>query len=133
MIPFRVTASIATLALAAAAGAALGQAVNLDGSVGPDPAKKPTLAATAASQLQRANVPSAKTDPAVDAKTAADADLQKRHVLPQLKAQRENLKGDDARRAIAERQNPSTYDRTMQNGDIDHTEQVTDLKVTIKK
>ena len=131
MNPFRVIASIAILASAAGAGAAMGQAVNLDGSVS-DTVKKPTLAATAASSLARANVPSAKTDP-VDLKTAADADIKKRNALPRLKAQRENLKGDDAKRAIAERQNPSTYDRSIQNGDIDHTEQVTDLKVTIKK
>ena len=130
MNPFRVITSVAVLALAAGTGAAVGQTVNLDGSVAT--ARKPTLAATAASALARSNVPSTKADP-VDLKTAADADIKKRDGLPRLKAQRENLKGDDAKRAIAERQNPSTYDRSIQNGDIDHTEQVTDLKVTIKK
>ena len=130
MNSFRVITSVAVLALAAGAGAAIGQTVNLDGSVGTG--RKPTLAATAASSLARSNVPSTKTDP-VDLKTAADADIKKRDALPRLKAQRENLKGDDAKRAIAERQNPSTYDRSIQNGDIDHTEQVTDLKLTIKK
>jgi hypothetical protein len=132
MNQFRIIASIAIVAVTAGTGAAMGQSVNLDGSVSTNSAKKPTLASTAASSLERANVPSAKTGP-VDLKTAADADIKKRNGLPRLKAQRENLKGDDAKRAIAERQNPSTYDRSIQNGDIDHTEQVTDLKVTIKK
>ena len=132
MNQFRIIASIAIVAAATGAGAAMGQSVNLDGSVSTNSPKKPTLAATAASSLAHANVPSTKTDP-IDLKTAADADIKKRNGIPHLQARRENLKGDDAKRAIAERQNPSTYDRDIQNGDIDHTEQVTDLKVTIKK
>ncbi len=129
MNQFRVIASIAVLAAAAGAGAVMAQAVNLDGSVSANSPKKPTIAATAASSLASANVPSTQTD----LKAAADADLKKRNVLPHVQASRENLKGDAAKRSIAERQNPSTYDRDIQNGDIDHTEQVTDLKVTIKK
>ena len=115
-----------------AVGPALGQPVNLDGSVGPHAAKKPTLATTAASSLERANVPSAKDTP-VDVKAAADADMQNRDKRPRLKAERENLKGDDAKRALAQQSKPSTYDRDIQTGDIDHTEQVTNLKITIKK
>jgi hypothetical protein len=132
MNQFRVLASAAVLAAAAAAGAAMGQSVNLDGSVSTNSDSKASLAGVAASSLQRANVPSTKTAP-IDVKAAADADIKKRNNRPRLKAERENLKGDDAKRAIAEQQNPSTYDRSIQNGDIDHTEQVTDLKVTIKK
>jgi hypothetical protein len=136
MNTFRVLASIAILAAAAAGGAAVGQSVNLDGSVDATAAaragKRPTLASTAASSLASANVPSVKTDPA-DLKAVAEADMRKRDGRPRLTAQRENLKGDDAKRAIAERQNPSTYDRDIQNGDIDHTDQVTDLKLTLKK
>lgn len=132
MTRFRSLVSAGLLAAAALTGAAMGQAVNLDGSVNAGPVKRPSLAGTAASSLQSANVPSTKTAP-LDIKTAADADIKKRNSRPRLKAERENLKGDDAKRALAEQQNPSTYDRSIQNGDIDHTEQVTDLKVTIKK
>jgi hypothetical protein len=123
----------ALLAFSAVASAAPGATVNLDGSTNTRQ-KGPTLAASASRQLQNANVPSTNTDP-VDIKAAADADMAKRdsRVKPHLKAERQNLKGKDAARAIAEQQNPSTLDREMANGNIDHTEQVTNLKVYIKK
>ncbi len=47
--------------------------------------------------------------------------------------QRQNLKGDDAKRAIAARTTPNTIDHDTAYGDMDHTEQVTDLKLTLKK
>ena len=132
MNQFRVLASAAVLAAAAAAGAAMGQSVNLDGSVSTNSDSKASLAGVAASSLQRANVPSTKTAP-IDVKAAADADIKKRNNRPRLKAERENLKGDDAKRAIAAHTNPNTIDHDTAYGDMDHTEQVTDLKLTLKK
>ncbi len=121
------------LALAGAAQAAPGQDVNLDGSARTH--KKAALSATADRQLQRADVPSAKVA-ASGVKAKADADMAARDGRargPRLQVQRRNLKGDDAARALAQRANPNTVDRATAYGDKDHTEQVTDLKVTIKK
>ncbi len=124
----------ATLALlAAAVHAAPGQDVNLDGSARPN--KKPTLASTADGQLRAADVPSAKTDPA-SVKAKADADIAGRDARargPRLQVQRQNLKGDAAARALARQATPNSIDRATANGDIDHTEQVTNLKITVKK
>ena len=124
----------ATLALlAAAVHAAPGQDVNLDGSA--KQANKPTLAATANGQLRSADVPSVKTDPA-SVKAQADADMANRDARargPRLQVQRQNLKGDDARRALAQQATPNSIDRATANGDIDHTEQVTNLKISVKK
>jgi hypothetical protein len=118
----------------AAPASAPAQSVNLDGSVSAHSQKGPTLAAVAGKQLEQANVPSTRTDP-VDVKAAADADMNKRgdHPAPRLKAERQNLTGKDAAAAIARQKNPSTLDHEMANGDIDHTEQVTNLKVYLKK
>ena len=124
----------ATLALlAAAVHAAPGQDVNLDGSTGPH--KKPTVAATANRHLRTDEVPSAKTDPA-SVKAKADADIAARDGHPRgahLVVQRQNLKGDAAAHAMAQQATPNSIDRATANGDIDHTEQVTDLKITLKK
>ena len=106
--------------------------VNLDGSAVVHPVKGPTLAASANRALARDEVPSVRDEP-VDVKAQADADLARRDVQPRLKATRENLKGDDAKHALAQQQKPSTYDRDIQMGDKDHTEQVTDVKVFVKK
>ena len=117
----------ALVAVSCAAGAAPPAAVNLDGST-----KGPTLAASANRQLANNAVPSAKNDP--DLKTAADADIQQRQQRPKLKAERQNLKGADAKSELAKQQNPSTYDRDIQMGnDKDHIQQATDVKVYIKK
>ena len=94
--------------------------------------KGPTLAASANRALAKDDVPSVRNEP-VDVKAEADADLARRNVQPRLKATRENLKGDDAKHALAQQQKPSTYDRDIQMGDKDHTEQVTDEKVFVKK
>jgi len=96
------------------------------------PVKGPTLAASANRALVADDVPSVRDQP-VTAKQAADADLARRNAQPRLKAQRENLKEDAAAQALARRQKPSTYDRDIQMGDKDHTEQVTDVKVFVKK
>jgi hypothetical protein len=113
--------------------AAVAQAadVNLDGSAAS--AKKPTLAATANHQLRQDDVPSAASTP-VDVKAQADADIASRDARAKgrrLEVHRQNLKGDAAKRAM--QTNPNTIDRATANGDIDHTEQVTNLKVTVKK
>jgi len=120
------------VAIAAAAQAATGQDVNLDGSA---PHKKATLATTANRQLRQADVPSVKTAP-VDVKAQADADIASRDARakgPRLQVQRQNLKGAEAARAIAQRTTPNTIDHDTAYGDMDHTEQVTDLKITLKK
>ena len=124
----------ALLALAAAAAsAAPGQDVNLDGSTKVH--KKATLSNTANHQLRRDEVPSVKTEP-VDVKAQADADIAARDARargPHLEVHRQNLKGDDAARAIQQQTTPNTIDRATAYGDKDHTEQVTNLKVTLKK
>ena len=104
------------------------------------PNKKPTLSATSNAQLRQADVPSVKTDPdgANSVKAKADADMAARDARggdrrPRLQVQRQNLKGDDAKRAIAAHANPNTIDHDTAYGDMDHTEQVTDLKLTLKK
>ena len=103
--------------------------------------KKPTtLSTTSNAQLRQADVPSVKTDPngANSVKAKADADMAARDARgsdrsPRLQVQRQNLKGDDAKRAIAARTTPNTIDHDTAYGDMDHTEQVTDLKLTLKK
>ena len=121
------------VAFGATAHAASGQDASADGSTAPH--KKSTLAATSNRQLRLDNVPSARTEP-VDVKSQADADMAARDArakAPRLQVQRENLKNGDAARAIAQRTTPNTIDHDMAYGDKDHTEQVTDLKVTLKK
>ena len=128
---FLATATLALLA--AAVHAAPGQDVNLDGSTGAH--RKPTLSSTANHQLRTDDVPSVKTDPA-SVKTQADADIAARDARargPRLQVQRQNLKGDDAARAMAQQATPNSIDRATANGDIQHTEQVTNLKISVKK
>jgi hypothetical protein len=123
----------ALVALATAAQAAPGQDVNLDGSAKTH--KKATLANAANHQLRQADVPSVKTQP-VDVKAQADAEMASRDARakgPRLQVQRQNLKGDDAARAIAQQTTPNTIDHDTAYGDKDHTEQVANLKVTLKK
>ena len=130
-IPLMMAAAL--LAVGTAAHAAPGQDVNLDGSVKTH--KKTTLAATADKQLRQDDVPSVKTEP-VDVKAQADADIAARDARakgPRLEVRRQNLKGDAAARAIRQQANPNTIDRATAYGDKDHTEQVTNLKVTVKK
>ncbi len=102
------------------------------------PASKPSLATTANTQLRQADVPSVKTDPqgAQSVKAQADADIAARNARdkgPRLVLKRENLKGNQAARAMEQRANPNTIDHDIAYGDKDHTEQVTDLKVQLKK
>ena len=126
----------ALMAATVASQAATPAAVNLDGSANPRAAAKgPTLAASASRALQANDVPSRNIGPA-DLKAEADADMAKRDqrpAAPRLKAERQNLTGSAAAHAIAQRQNPSNYDQTIQMGDKDHTEQDTSLKVYLKK
>ncbi len=129
----RVLMAAAFVALGAAAQAAPGQDVNLDGSATVN--KKPTLAANANRQLRAQDVPSVKSE-RVDVKAQADADIASRDARakgPRLEVHRQNLKGDAAARAIQQEQTPNTIDRATAYGDKDHTEQVTNLKVTLKK
>ena len=131
--PIRFLVAAALVALGAAAQAAPDQDVALDGST--QSTKKPTLATAANRQLNQDAVPSVKTPP-VGVKAQADADIAARNARakgPRLQVRRQNLKGDAAARAIQQQTTPNTIDRATAYGDKDHTEQVTNLKVTVKK
>ena len=130
-IRFLMAASLVTLG--AAAQAATGQDVNLDGSAAAH--RKATLASAANRQLRANDVPSARTEP-VDVKGQADADIAARDARargPHLEVHRQNLKGAAAARAIQQQTTPNTIDRATAYGDKDHTEQVTNLNITLKK
>ncbi len=132
MSKFHQIAALAALALAATAQAA--PDVNPDGS--PVVRKKPTLSTAANHQLRQADVPSVKTDPQRSVAAEAQADMAARDARangPRLQVSRQNLKGDDAKRVIQEQTTPNTIDHDTAWGDKDHTEQVTNLKVTLKK
>ena len=129
MRKIRILAAAALVALAGAAHAAPGPEGDAKAQ------SKHTLAHAAGKQLRRDDVPSARAEP-VDLKAQADADMAARDARakgPRLRVQRQNLKGADAARAIRQRTTPNTIDRATAYGDKDHTEQVTDLKVTVKK
>ena len=126
-----------TAFLLAASLVALGSAVQAADDTA-KPGAKPTLAAETARQLRQDDVPSVRTDPngAQSVKAQADADLAARDARDKgrhLQVQRENLKGNQAARAMQERANPNTIDHDVAYGDKDHTEQVTDVKVQLKK
>jgi hypothetical protein len=127
--------------LTAAVLLALGTAVP---AAGADPASdaasatqhKATLAARADHKLRQDDVPSVKTDPHGSLAVRANADLAARTAgdqRPRLHIERQNLKGPAAAKAIAQQTNPNTIDHDTAYGDKDHTEQVTNLKVTLKK
>jgi len=126
-------AALAALALAATAQAA--PDVNPDGS--PVAHHRPSLSAKANHQLRQSEVPSVKDDPdRASVAAQAQADMAARDARakgPRLQVQRQNLKEDDAARAIAQQTTPNTIDRATAIGDKDHTEQVTNIKVTLKK
>jgi len=129
MSPHALFLTAALLALGGAAQAADAPA---------KPNAKSTLAASANSQLRQSGVPSVRTDPqgAESVKAKADADQAARDARdkrPRLQVQRQNLKGADARRAIAAQTTPNTIDHDTAYGDKDHTEQVTNLKISVKK
>ncbi len=132
MSTLRILAAAAFLAAGAASHAAPAQGANPDGFASPRAAPGPTLAASARGSLARAELPSASSAP-LSVKAAADADIHKRRTQPRLKAERQNLKEDEAARVQAQQQTPATFDRDMSLGNKDHTEQVTNLKVYIKK
>jgi hypothetical protein len=124
------------LFLTAALLALVGAAQAADAPAKPN--AKSTLAASANSQLRLSGVPSVRTDPqgAESVKAKADADLAARDARdkrPRLQVQRQNLKGADAKRAIAAQTTPNTIDHDTAYGDKDHTEQVTNLKISVKK
>ena len=130
---FRFLMAATLMALGAAAHAATDQDVALDGST--KASKKHTLATAANRQLRLDDVPSAKTEP-VDVKTQADADIAARDARAKgkrLEVHRQNLKGDAAARAIRQQTTPNSIDRATAYGDKDHTEQVTNLKISVKK
>ncbi len=133
MRTFNLMMAATLLVLGAAAHAAPGQDVNLDGS--PKVARKSSLAATADRQLEADGVPTAKAAP-VDVKTQADAEMAARDARakgPRLQVKRHNLKGQDAAVAMRRQATPSSIDHDTAYGDIEHTEQVTNLLVTVKK
>jgi hypothetical protein len=129
----RFLAAAGLVAAGATALAAGGRDVDTNGSAPPH--RKPTLATAVDHQLRANDVPSTRTDPA-SVKAQADADMAARDARakgPRLKVQRQNLKGKDAARAIAAQTTPNTIDHDTAYGNKDHTEQVTNLKITVKK
>jgi len=133
MNTIKLMAAATLLVLGAAASAAPDQDVNLDGSA--QPHRKSTLATSADRQLQADGVPGAKAAP-LDVKAQADAEMAARDARakgPRLQVTRQNLKGEAAAQAMREQANPNSIDRATAYGDIDHTEQVTNLLVTLKK
>jgi hypothetical protein len=87
--------------------------------------------------LRPTDVPSVKTDP-VEREGARPTPTWPAATRapsgPRLQVQRQNLKGDAAAHAPSRSgPRPTRIDRATANGDIDHTEQVTDLKITLKK
>jgi len=131
MSPTRILTAAALLALGTAVHAA-----DAASGAASAPPHKPTLATAANRQLRQEDVPSARTDPAGSLAARADADRAARvgdDRRPRLQVQRQNLKGPEAARAIAQQTNPNTIDRATAYGDKDHTQQVTNLKVTRKK
>jgi hypothetical protein len=131
MSPTRILTASALLALVTAVHAADG--VDVAASA---PSHKATLAARASHQLREADVPSTKIDPDTSLAAKADADQAARAAAddrPRLHVERQNLKGPAAARAIAQQANPNTIDHDTAFGDKDHTQQVTNLKVTLKK
>jgi len=131
MSPIRLLAASALLALATAVHAA-------DPAVGAAsaPPDRATLAARASHQLRQADVPSAKIDPDTSLAARANADQAARAGAddrPRLHVERQNLKGPAAAKAIAQQTNPNTIDHDTAFGDKDHTQQVTNVKVTLKK
>jgi len=131
MSPNRILTTAALLALGAATHAAGARA-----DAASAPQHKGTLATRADGQLRQADVPSVKTDPDGSLAARADADLASRAAdeqRPRLHVERQNLKGPAAARAIAQQTNPNTIEHDTAYGDKDHTQQVTNLKVTLKK
>ena len=126
-----------TAFLLAASLVALGSAVHAADDTA-KPGAKPTLAAETNRQLRQEDIPSVKTDPngAQSVKAQADADMAARDARskgPRLQVTRQNLKGDAARREIQAHTNPNTIDHDTAFGDKDHTEQVTDFQLHLKK
>ncbi len=133
MDTIKLMAAATLMVLGAAASAAQGQDVNLEGSSPPH--TNSTLAAAADRQLQGEGVPSAKTAP-TNVKAEADADMLARDARakgPRLEVRRQNLKGDAAAQAMRQQATPNSIDRATAYGDMEHTEQVTNLLVTLKK
>jgi len=127
MSPIRILSTAALLALATAAHAA---------DAASAPQHKASLATRADHQLRQADVPSVKTDPDGSLAARANADLASRAAddpRPRLQVERQNLKGAAAARAIAQQTNANTIDHDTAYGDKDHTQQVTNLRVTLKK
>jgi hypothetical protein len=131
MSPTRILTTAALLALGAAVHAA-----DASTAAASAPQHKATLAARADNQLRQADLPSAKTDADGSLAARANADLASRaddDQRPRLHVERQNLKGPAAAKAIAQQTNPNTIDHDTAYGDKDHTQQVTNLKVTLKK
>jgi hypothetical protein len=134
MCPIRILKTAALLALVAGTHAVHAGDARADAASAPQhPA---TLATRADSQLRQADVPSVKTDPGSSLAARADADLASRAAddqRPRLHVERQNLKGRAAAKAIAQQTTPNTIEHDTAYGDKDHTQQVTNLKVTLKK
>jgi hypothetical protein len=133
MRPLRILMAATLVAAGAAAQAAGGHDTRPVAAA--QPPADGALASAASRQLRQDDVPSVTTDPA-SVKAKADADMAARDARakgPRLQVRRENLKGDQAARAMQRQTNPNTIDHDTAYGDKDHTQQVTDLKISVKK
>ena len=121
------------LALAAAAptGVAAQQASSGD-AVDARIARNVSNAAPPRPEPLFASSPAGKTES--NAKSQADADLAARQAgnKPRLSMSRENLKGKSAAPELQKGMSPANYDRSIQMGDKDHTQQSTSLKIYLK-
>jgi hypothetical protein len=133
MNTIKLIAAATLMVLGAAASAAQGQDVNLYGSA---PAHATSALPKAADrQAQADGVPSAKTAP-MDVKEQADAEMAARDARakgPRLEAKRQNLKGDAAAQSMRQQATPNSIDRATAYGDMERTEQTTNLLATRKK
>jgi len=136
----RSPALLASLTLLAATAFAAGpsgtsaSAVQLDGSVDArisrnvaDSASPPHGPAAAAA--------AAAASASRDAKAQADADIAARAAgaKGRLKVDKENLTGAAAKKELQKGTMPENYDHSMQMGDKDHTAQVTNVRVYVRK
>jgi len=129
------TLLVAAAAFAAEPAGSTASAVHLDGSIDArisrnvaDAASPPHGPATAASAAAAASA-------SRDAKAQADADIAAREAgsKGRLKVDKENLTGVAAKKELQKGTMPENYDHSIQMGDKDHTAQVTNVRVYVRK
>jgi hypothetical protein len=136
-------APLAAAALLASAAAALAaepsgssaSAVRLDGSADARISRNLADAASPPHGPAAAASAAATADASRNAKAEADADLAARQAgqKGRIKVDRQNLKGAAAKQELQKGTMPENYDHSIQMGEKDHTAQVTELRVVVRK